>query len=163
MNKKILASSLLFFVFICALLAKLLIEYVPSGINCTGTLAMNNPEKNDYLFSGTITVKLFTDGEGSISIYGNSFSRLRPEDSMKHLVFRDIFFKFTKPHNDNLLVSDIKMVRHPLDNIQKDEADGLLFDIFDFEGHRLTVRRVSNGYVFGDQPVPSFICVMKTD
>lgn len=160
-NKKFKIASIVVFVLLSVLLARLLKGDPPSGINCTGTVTMNNPKKNDYLFTGTITIKLFTDGEGAMNIYGSSFSRFRPEDSMKHLVYRDIFFRFTEPRYGPLLISDIRTVRHPLDDAPDYEASGLLFDFFDFESHKLAVRKISNGYVFGDQPVPSFICIGK--
>lgn len=161
MNNKFRIISITVFVFLMALFASLLTVSTHSGMNCTGTLTMNNPRKNDYLFTGTITVKLFADGNGSIRLYGISFSRLRPEDSMKHLVYRDIFFKFRESQHDTLTIDNIRTVLHPMDNTHEDEASGILFDIFDIESRRLTVRKVSNGYVFGDNPVPSFICVRK--
>lgn len=163
MNKRFKFSILIFFIF--SVLAFFHALWIPAvkDLNCTGTLSRNSPLRSGYFLRGTVSVKLFSEGEGLISLYGMSSTRAKAAGNIDHMLYRDVYFKFKKKNRSILIISNIKTVKHPLDDMADNEYDEIAFDILNLESNKLHIRQISNAYIFGNQPVPSFICVTKAE
>lgn len=161
MNKKYKS----FTIFLFALLSVILITIVnmtkSGNINCSGALQMNSPGDHEYLFNGTISVVIRPGTESIISFFGTSVSARQPSPINTHFVNRDITFHVLSRNKSEFYIGDLKTISHPSDTMTETEASGLIFDMFDLENNRLTVRRYLNAFVFGDVPIPLFICLKK--
>lgn len=161
MNKKYKFFTIFFFVILSIILVTISNMTKSGNINCTGTLQMNSPDEHEYLFNGTISVVIRQGTESVISIFGTSISTKQSSPVNTHLVNRDITFKVLSRKKSDFYISNLKTIAHPSDSMTEAEASGLIFDMFDLEHNRLTVRRYLNAFVFGDVPLPLFICLKK--
>ncbi|WP_431618548.1 hypothetical protein [Enterobacter hormaechei] len=161
MNKKYKLLTITLFVFFSGILVTISNMTKSGNVNRSGTLQMNSPGDQEFLFNGTISVVIRPGTESIISIFGTSVSARQPSPINTHLVNRDITFTVLSRNKSDFYLSDMKTTAHPGDSMTETEASGLLFDMFDLENNRLTVRRYLNTFVFGDVPLPLFICVKK--
>ena len=161
MNKKYKAFTIALFGLLTIFLVTIMSMTKSGNVNCTGTLQMNSPGDHEYLFNGTISVVIRAGSESIISIFGTSVSARQPTPINTHLVNREITFRLLSRNKSDFYLGDLKTIAHPGDSMTETEASGLLFDMFDLENNRLTVRRYLNTIVFGDVPLPLFICVKK--
>ncbi|WP_368529872.1 hypothetical protein [Enterobacter cloacae] len=162
MNKKYKILTCLIFIALIIALTVITLCFIANSnnVNCTAAVEMNSPGDHEYTFHGTISVKI-RPGTGMISIFGTSVSARQPTPINKHFVNRDITFKVLGRNKSDFYLSDILVSTHPDDNMTQNESAGLLFDMFDFENKRITIRRLSNSFIIGDLPLPSFICIKK--
>ena len=113
MNKKLYLTSL------CILTISLFITiwsfYINTRyeISCTGTITMNSPVHSNYLFNGTISIILFPNGDGTINLFGSSYSTARSVELNKHILYRDISFNYKSNNNSTLMLSELKTIKFP--------------------------------------------------
>lgn len=131
------------------------------NISCTGTVMIDSPGNHNYVFNGTVSVKITPGADSMISIFGTNQLTLLPSKEGSHLVNRDIIFNVTKKIKSDYYISNVKIMSHPEDNMSEQEYLGFVFDMFHLENNRITIRKFSNAFVFGDVPIPSFVCVKK--
>lgn len=161
MNNKYKIATLSLSGALVVIFVMMLLTGSSKNVNCTGTLTMNSPGKNEYTFNGTVSVKINSEGDSKISIFGKSLSNTNNDLDHIHFVNRDITFKVVNRIKNDYVVDNIKSITHPEDNMNDNEYSGFIFDIFDLDNNIITVRQFSNSYIFGDMPIPSFICVKK--
>ncbi|MCE1594840.1 hypothetical protein LWT79_24570, partial [Enterobacter hormaechei] len=92
MNKKYKLLTITLFVFFSGILVTISNMTKSGNVNCSGTLQMNSPGDQEFLFNGTISVVIRPGTESIISIFGTSVSARQPSPINTHLVNRDIKF-----------------------------------------------------------------------
>lgn len=83
MNKKYKLLTITLFVFFSGILVTISNMTKSGNINCSGTLQMNSPGDQEYLFNGTISVVIRPGTESIISIFGTSVSARQPSPSIR--------------------------------------------------------------------------------
>lgn len=132
----------------------------PTEINCSSAISVNSPVNDDYLFEGTVYVRILTNGEGLISLSGVSFSKVKPESNRKHMLI-NYRFQVSSRQNNTFEIDDVRLSRRQRDNMDDNEASSIVQDLFDFKANRVNVEKLSNSYIFGGIAGATFICVEK--
>ncbi|EGT3573117.1 hypothetical protein F6R83_08960 [Citrobacter amalonaticus] len=158
MNKLLTTFAVTGILLLIIVLIKAITIYPPVEINCHGSIIINSPSNSNYLFEGVVSVKRFRDGKTKISISGESFFD-KEDKKNRNLLFRNYILQTYKRNKGAFEINDIREVKHPQDTMDKKEVDSILQDIFGFENKIFSIRKLPNAYLFGEQPVPSFICV----